>query len=108
MTKSVDKYFELHDRAIAAGLPEIAKAMVDTIINNRPFETNVAGACGRWKTEARQVLRRRAGNVQQRTGNDSADARALRRALLRYSSSGGFERDSLPALLPPPRMPHFI
>jgi hypothetical protein len=100
MTQSVDRLFELHDRCIAAGLPEIAKAIVDTIMNGAPLETNLAGVRGRWRIEAKQVLRRRRapGNPMATvpTGERSAAARKLHDALSKYAASAQYKRGAVP------------
>ncbi|MBR1149070.1 hypothetical protein [Bradyrhizobium sp. JYMT SZCCT0428] len=95
MTKAVDRYFEIYDACIAAGgvLSEFAAAMVDTVVAGGSLETNGAGVVGRWRVEARQVLRRRRTTENAKlSGNCSEDARALRGALLRYAASNEFER----------------
>jgi hypothetical protein len=94
VTQSVDKLFELHDRCIASGLPEIAKAIVDTIVNRAPLETNAAGVVGRWRIEARAVLKRRAAATMAKvaTGERSAAARKLRADLLEYVASAEYAR----------------
>jgi hypothetical protein len=63
MTKSVDRYFEILDACVAAGgvLSESAAGMIDTVVTGGPLETNGAGVVGRWRVEARQVLRLRGG-----------------------------------------------
>ncbi len=103
MTQSVDKFFEHYDRALAAGNFELARALIDTIMNGAPLETNLAGVRGRWRIEAKQVLRRRRAAGNEATiapGERSAAARKLHSALKRYSAGGGFERDSLPGAAP--------
>jgi hypothetical protein len=95
MTKSVDRYFEILDACVAAGgvLSEFAASMIDTIATGGPLETTGAGVVGRWRVEARQVLRRRAMGDAAPTGNSSQDARALRAALLRYAASEQYQHD---------------
>jgi hypothetical protein len=95
VTKSVDRYFEIYDACVAAGgvLSELAAAMIDTIVTGGSLETNVAGVCGRWRVEARQVLRRHTAGDAKLTGNSSGDARVLHSALMRYAASAEYERD---------------
>jgi hypothetical protein len=94
MTQSVDRYFEIYDACVAAGgvLSEFAAAMIDTVVAGGALEANGAGVVGRWRVEARQVLRRRAAGSARLTGNSSEDARALHSALMRYAASAEYER----------------
>jgi hypothetical protein len=100
MTQSVDRLFELHDAAVAGGNFELARSIIDCIVGGEPLEKTLSGCVGRWRIEARAVLRRRAAGNSRQSGNHSDDARVLRAALTRYAASAEYARDKRPGGVP--------
>jgi hypothetical protein len=100
MTAAVARYFQIRDACAAAGgvLTEMARAMDDAIVSGVALE-KAAGCHGRWRVEARQVMRQRLPAGNPASGNCSDDARQLRKSLLRYARVE-YERDKLGGIVP--------
>jgi len=89
---------ELRDGATPEAMIDAARTynqLVDGEPPDRaPLETNAAGVVGRWRIEARAVLKRRAAATMAKvaTGERSAAARKLRADLLEYVASAEYAR----------------